>query len=226
LNAAMSSDPKGSGQANYESCCICDQCDLLVDVGELPAGHRARCPRCGFVLSRAYAHAVDRMLIFAITAVVCLLFSNLFGFVNLALQGREREITLLETAQELFKLNELALAAFLLVVIIGLPTIFAALISWLALAIKLKRVSARTINVLRTIGYLRFWNMAEIFFLGILISMVKIASMAQVAVGFSFWSYAMFNVSLIAAMMHLDKFQITQLIRKAVRERQVVPDGD
>jgi paraquat-inducible protein A len=119
----------------------------------------------------------------------------------------------------------LALAAFMLVVIIGLPTLFIGLISWLAIAIKLQRVSPRTINLLRIIAYLRFWNMAEIFFLGILISMVKIASLAHVSVGYSFWAYGMFNLSLIAAMMHLDKFQLGQSIRRIVREKQAVLHG-
>ncbi len=164
----------------YESCVICHECDLLLDVGNLPAGHKAICPRCGSVLSRAYANAVDRMLVFSITAVVCLMLSSLFDFVHMTVQGQEREITLLQTVQVLFELDELALSAFMLVVIIGLPTIFIALICWLAIAIKLHRVSTRTIGLLRIIGYIRFWNMAEIFFLGILISMVKVASLAHV----------------------------------------------
>lgn len=212
-------------QGKYESCAICHECDLLVDVGHLPPGHKACCPRCGFVLSRAHANAIDRMLVFSVTAVVCLMFSGLFDFVQMAVQGQDRKITLLETVQVLFELDELALAAFMLVVIIGLPVLFGALMSWLAISIKLQRVSPRTISLLRVIGYLRFWNMAEIFFLGILVSMVKVASLAHVAVGYSFWSYGMFNVFLIAAMMHVDKFQLGQLIRRIVRERQGLIHG-
>ena len=103
------------------------------------------------------------MLIFALTAIICLLFSNLFGYVNLLIQGQEREISLLETVQVLFELKEWALSAFMLVIIIGLPAFFVTLVTWLAMAIKLQRVSPRTINLLSFIGYLRFWNMAEIF---------------------------------------------------------------
>ena len=211
-------------QENQDSLSICHECDLLVEVGNLPAGHKAICPRCGFVISRAYANAIDRMLIFSISAIICLMFSGLFDFVQMAVQGQEREITLLETVQVLFELNETALAAFMLVVIIGLPTLFVGMISWLVISVKLKRVSPRTINLLRIIGYLRFWNMAEIFFLGILVSMVKVASMAHIAVGVSFWTYAMFNLFLIAAMVHLDKFQLTRTIKQIVLEKQAITD--
>ena len=201
---------------------ICHECDLLVSMGQLPDGHKASCPRCGYVLTRSFSNALDRMLIFTLTAIICLLFSNLFGYVNLMVQGQEREISLFETVQVLFELKEWALSGFMLVVIIGLPAFFSVLISWLAIAIKLQRVSPRTINLLRMIGYLRFWNMAEIFFLGILISMVKVASMAHIVVGLSFWAYAFFNVFFIAALLHFDKFQLALAIRRIVSEKQVL----
>ena len=201
---------------------ICHECDLLVTIGILPGGCKATCPRCGFVLTRSYTNALDRMLIFALTAIICLLFSNMFGYVNLMVQGQQREISLLETVTVLFELKEWALSVFMLVVIIGLPAFFVALVSWLAVAIKLQRVSPKTINLLRYIGYLRFWNMAEIFFLGILISMVKVASMARVEVGLSFWAYACFNLFFIAALLHYDKYQLALAIRRITRERQEV----
>jgi len=204
---------------------ICHECDLLVSIGQLPDGHKASCPRCGFVLTRALSNALDRMLIFALTAIICLLFSNLFGYVNLIVQGQQREISLLQTVQVLFELKEWALSGFMLVVIIGLPAFFSVLVSWLAIAIKLQRVSPHTINLMRLIGYLRFWNMAEIFFLGILISMVKVASMANIVVGLSFWAYAFFNLFFIAALLHYDKLQLALAIRRIVSEKQAIASG-
>jgi paraquat-inducible protein A len=208
---------------NSDSRVICHECDLLACVLSLPPGHKASCPRCGAVFTRAHKNALDRILVFGLTAVVCLLFSNLFSYVNLSVQGQHREITLLQTVQVLFELNEWTLAAFVAVVIIGLPTFFVGVISWLAVSIKLKRVSANTINLLKIVGYLRFWNMAEIFFLGILVSMVKVSSMAEIDVGISFWAYAMFNVFLIAAMANVDRFQLSRSIKQIVWEKQGVP---
>ncbi len=201
---------------------ICHECDLLVSIGQLPDGHKASCPRCESVLTRSVSNSLDRMLIFALTALICLLFSNLFSYVNLLVQGQERQISLLETVQVLFELNEWALSGFMLVIIIGLPVFFTTLISWLAISIKLQKVSPRTINMMRFIGYLRFWNMAEIFFLSILISMVKVASLAHIEVGLSFWAYAFFNVFFIAALLHYDKLQLAWAIRQIVNEKQAL----
>jgi paraquat-inducible protein A len=209
-----------NGDYSY-SHAICHECDLLTFVGDLQAGHKAMCPRCGAVLTRLRKNALERMLVFGLTAIICLLFSNLFSYVDLSVQGQERGVTLLETVAVLFELKERALALFMSVVIIGLPTFFVGVVCWLAVSIKLKRVSARTIDLLRIVGYLQFWNMAEIFFLGILISMVKVSSMVDVEVGLSFWAYAMFNVFLIAALVQVDRFQLAQAIKRIVRDKQV-----
>lgn len=199
---------------------VCHQCDLLVDIGIIPAGSKASCPRCGLIITRVHINALDRALIFAVSAFVCLLFSNLFGFVHLAVQGQQRQITLFGTVQELFALQEWALAAFILIIIIGLPTLFVSMLSVLVISIKCRRVTHRSIVLLRAISYLRFWNMAEIFFLGILVSMVKIATLAELKVEASFWSYAAFNVFLIAALLHVDKYQFAQAIKRTVLERE------
>ena len=205
---------------------ICHECDLLSRLNELPAGHKAVCPRCGAVFTRRHRNALDRILIFAITAMICLVFSTLFSYVDMSVQGQERQISLLETVQVLFELEERALAVFMSVVIIALPTFFAVVICWLAVSIKLERVSPGSIKLLRVIGYLRFWNMAEIFFLGILISMVKVSSMVQVGVGVSFWAYALFNVFLIATLSNIDRFQLAQTIKQIVRHKPTGETGD
>lgn len=209
-------------EENPDSYVICHECDLLASIVALPEGHKASCPRCGAVFTRSHKNALERILVFGLTAIICLLFSNLFSYVDMSVQGQEREINLLETVQVLFELKERALAAFMAVVIIALPTFFVGVISWLAVSIKLHRVSERTINLLRIVGYLRFWNMAEIFFLGILISMVKVSAMVHVEVGVSFWAYALFNVFLIAALANVDKFQLALAIKRITREKQVV----
>ena len=54
---------------------------------------------------------------------------------------------------------------------------------------------------------------------------VKVASLARVEVGLSFWAYAAFNVFFIAAMLHYDKFQLAQAIKHIVRSKQALADA-
>ena len=57
------------------------------------------------------------------------------------------------------------------------------------------------------------WSMAEIFLIGILVSFVKIVSLAEVGLGLSFWSYAMFTVCLAAMVLYLDKRELWSRVK-------------
>ena len=89
----------------------------------------------------------------------------------------------------------MALGTLMTVITVGLPAIYVSLLIYLVSSIKLKRVSHHSIVVLRIVGYVRFWNICEIFPLGGLVSMMKIADLAHIEIGESFWACAFFNFS-------------------------------
>jgi len=198
---------------------VCAECDLVVRIPVLMPGNRASCPRCGYHLASAYHNPVERILIFSLSGLLCLVYSALFGFVDLSVIGQERAITLIETVEVLFRLNEPALALFLLGVVLGLPLLFLSALFALAFTLWRGTAGPRTIGLLRFVGWMRFWNMAEIFLLGILVSMVKVAAMADIGIGWSFYSYALFNGFMLAAVLHFDPHHVGVLIRQQARQR-------
>ncbi len=193
---------------------------MAVSITQLPKNHKASCPRCGHVLTRAYPNLVDRMLIFSISALLCLVISSIFGFVEMSVQGQERQVSLLDTSSRLAQNNDWILATISLLVLIVIPSMFAALLAYLAFSLKMRWANLRSIKLLNAIAFIGFWNMCEIYFLGILVSMVKIASLANVSFGIAFYAYAFFIVFLFAAYMHFDRYQLSLLIKKNISERQ------
>lgn len=212
-------DFQGSRLAN---CLVCHECDLLVDITGLAEGYRAQCPRCSYVLCNAHRNPIERVLIFSASALICLIMSCMFDFMELTTVGQVRDITLPETVRELFALHEWALAGFIGLIIIAMPVTFIAALVSLLLSIQWSYTSEASLRLLQFVGFLRFWSMAEIFFLGILISMVKIASSADLDIGTSFWFYALFNLFMICALSHVDKTQLALTIRRQLRERKVI----
>jgi len=206
-----------------QHCTICHECDLLVDMHALQEGHRALCPRCKCVLSNAYPQANVRILVFALTAIICLIMSQLFDFVELKVAGQLRNITLPETVATLFALNEWTLAVFMGGIIVVLPLLFMGALLWLVLQLQFHRTTNTSLMLLHIIRMLQFWNMAEIFFLGILISMVKVAGMAHVSIGPSFWFYGGFNFCMILALYHVDKYQLISTTRMQMTENDNSP---
>jgi len=54
---------------------------------------------------------------------------------------------------------------------------------------------------------LQNWAMVEVFIIGVIVSLVKIAKMATVGLGISFWAYVVFTLCFLKAIAALDRFQ-------------------
>jgi paraquat-inducible protein A len=47
--------------------------------------------------------------------------------------------------------------------------------------------------------------MAEVFMVAVLVSLIKIASLADIFIGSGFWCFCLFSVMYIKSMVHLDR---------------------
>jgi paraquat-inducible protein A len=56
------------------------------------------------------------------------------------------------------------------------------------------------------------WAMVEVFVIGAIVSLVKIAHLATVVLGVSFWAYIVFAICLTAALSGLDRMQVWRAI--------------
>ena len=58
------------------------------------------------------------------------------------------------------------------------------------------------------------WAMVEVFVVGVIVSLVKIAKLATVVLGLSFWAYIACALCLTAAFSGLDRLQVWQAIEE------------
>jgi paraquat-inducible protein A len=69
----------------------------------------------------------------------------------------------------------------------------------------------------RLVFTLEPWSMAEVFVIGAIVSLVKIAAMAGVVLGLSFWAYIAFCVCFTAALSSLDRAYVWDAIERVSR---------
>ena len=62
--------------------------------------------------------------------------------------------------------------------------------------------------------------MVEVFLIGVVVSLVKLAQLADMQLGFSFWAYVAFSVSFTLALTTLDRFQCWQKIEQLQKAEQ------
>lgn len=188
-------------------CIACPSCDLMFDVAELEDGETASCSRCGHFLTKYRADEFERVLAFASSALILLILACSYPFMSFKASGLESMMTLPQTASNLWNYGMPFLSFLVAAFIIFVPALIICLILILMVAL----VSGRSYHWLRTAGRLIYtlqtWSMAEVFFIGVLVSLVKIGHMATVVMGVSFWAYAAFSLFFMLTVSGLDRAQ-------------------
>lgn len=190
----------------------CHGCDLLVDVGELEHNARAYCPRCGHFLTRYQRDAMSRVLAYTLGAIILLVLSLSFPFLSFGASGLESVMTLREAPGSLWQYG----MHFLAFMVAGFIILIPAFILLLLIAISAPLLMGWNAPWLHASAKIIFelenWAMVEVFIIGVIVSLVKIAAMATVALGISFWAYAGFSICFTLAMVTLDRYQCWEMI--------------
>ena len=192
----------------------CLGCDLLVDVADLRDGDTARCPRCGHFLTRLQHDAVSRVTAYAVAGMVFLALACSFPFLSFATAGMESVMTLPQTAVELYVQGMPAISLVVAAFIMVIPAAVLILLVLVCLPLLMGYPARWLVTAARWVFTLHNWAMVEVFIIGVIVSLVKIASMATVSLGISFWAYAAFSLCFTLALATLDRYQVWQLIEE------------
>ena len=182
----------------------CHECDLLHRVKPLPEKTKARCTRCGSLLYVHYPETVDRTLACAITGLVLLVIANVYPFLSLESQGTVLETTLITGALILSEQNMAGLAMLVLFTSMLIPCVLLGALVYVLWPMKRGHRLPVSRRIFRLALSLRPWSMTEVFLLGILISVVKLAKMATIIPGTALFSFLALVFVLAAVNVFLD----------------------
>jgi paraquat-inducible protein A len=168
----------------------CHECDLLQRETTLPQGGVARCGRCGAELYRSHPHSLERTMALTVSAIVLFVIANSFPIVGLQLDGQVIQTTLFNTVRTLWDQDMRSIAVLVFVTTIAMPALQLSALAYLVLPLRLGRVPAHFGRVFRVLQTVRPWGMVEVFMLGVLVSLVKLAHLAGVVAGVALWSFA------------------------------------
>lgn len=206
-------DPINLPAGSTQSLIACRECDLLQRAVVLSEDGTARCPRCDALLYRKVPDSLDRTLAYALAAAVLFVIANTFPILGLDSQGNHTSTTVFGTVQALHATGMSAVAALVFVTTILIPAIDLATLLYLLVPLRLGRVPAGMPAMLRLIQAVRPWGMVEVFVLGMLVSLVKLAHLAHVHTGVALWSFAGLMLLLAATAASFDAQAIWARVR-------------
>lgn len=198
----------------------CHECDLLQRVAPLRSGGKANCCRCGALLYRHIRDGLERTLAFTLAAAVLMVVANLFPIIYLNAQGADTSTTLYGAVHTLSNDGMLSVAVLVFATTILVPALDIAAMLYMLLPLRLGWVPTGLPVMFRLVQVLKPWGMVEVFMLGTLVSLAKLAHLAHVMPGVALWSFGALMLLVAAAAASFDADELWR--RVTAIERQLI----
>ncbi|SAL12378.1 paraquat-inducible protein A [Caballeronia humi] len=196
----------------------CHECDALLAKRYLPKRTSASCPRCGALLYRAVSSNVDRVCAMTLAALITFLIAQAFPIVELDANGIVSETTLIGAIVALWSENMqvVAILVFCSTILFPLTELLALL--YVLVPLRAGYVPAGFNLVLRAIQLVRPWGMIEVFMLGILVTLVKMVSLARVIPEAALFAFGALTL-MIAVVVSFDPGALWDISERLPRQR-------
>lgn len=186
----------------------CHECDLLHRIQSLPKGGAAKCTRCGAVLFAHKPDSLNRTIAFSIAGLILLILTNAYPLLVLKKEGLFQDVTLIQGVVELYRQKMYGLSGLVALTCVLVPAFQLTGLLYVLLPLKFNRAAWMASHVFRLVRKMQPWGMMEVFMLGILVSIVKLAKMANIIPGLSLYSFAVLIFVLAGAVASLDPHQV------------------
>lgn len=205
-------------RVDREHLAACHFCDALHDAPELEEGKTAYCGKCGAVLYRNRPASLDRSVAFGLAVLLLMVVAQGFPFLSLDAKGVRTAMTLTQAAGALMAEGSVVLGVAVAVFTLVAPVVLAAGLVYVCLPLRWGVVWPGAMMVTKWLERLVPWAMVEVFFLGALVSLLKLVKLADVSLGVAFWALAGVMIFLAAAIGGIDRRELWDRLEVAAEK--------
>jgi len=186
---------------------ICEQCDSVHQRAPLAPGEAADCRVCGATLYRRSRLDVDAMLALTIAALIVFVLANAAPIVTMQSGGVTTRGWLVTIVASAWDHGVGPVAAIAAGTVFLFPLAQLALYLFVLLAVRLPARPPGFVVAMHGLRWLRPWSMVEVFLIGILVSIIKMSSLARVTAEAGLWGFGVLTILLTA----LSTFELREL---------------
>ncbi|CAG8866906.1 Intermembrane transport protein PqiA [Pseudomonas fluorescens] len=176
-------EPPTLAERPLDDLVACHECDLLMSKPTLRNDEKAHCPRCGYELFAHRHNVVNRSLALVLTALLLYVPANFLPIMQLHLLGQSADDTVWSGVVGLYNagMQSVSLVVFLCSMAIPLLKLLCQLAVLLSIRLGIGR--SHGLLLYRIYHHLRDWGMLEVYLMGVLVAIVKLADMAELSLG-------------------------------------------
>jgi paraquat-inducible protein A len=189
---------------------LCPACDLAHRRTAAPALLRTRCVRCHKPLQVARDTTIDTAIALAACASVLMFLANVYPLVAMHVNGASRQTTLIGAALGLYDQHYKMLAVLVFLTIFVAPLLHVATLLYVLVPLRTGRSAYGQNFVIRLITRVRPWSFTEVFLLGTVVALVRLAKFAHVVPGVALWSCVLLMLCLSAMTSRTSSEQLWQ----------------
>jgi paraquat-inducible protein A len=197
--------PKPPGGPRHS---VCHFCDTLHDAFPVPEGTAARCLCCGAVLYQNRPASLVRATAFSLTALVLMVVVHTFPFLTMDAASMRTSLSLTTAARSLIEEGSPIVGSAVALFTIITPVILACGLIYVCAPLLFGRAAPGAMFVTRWMSKTEPWNMIEVFLLGVLVSLLKLAKVADLHFGTGFWAFAALMLCMAAAVASIDRDEL------------------
>jgi paraquat-inducible protein A len=182
----------------------CHECDLLHRLHPLRDGERAKCSRCGAGLWAKKRDSFEHTIIFAVTSLILFISANVFPFMTFELHGRVQTSHLSTGVFEFFERGMWELGLLVLGASILFPAFKILGMLYILVPLEMNRRPWKAPQVFRVVAQCQTWAMMDVYLLGVIVAVIKLADLATLVPGIAIYSFGALILTLAAADSTLD----------------------
>ena len=171
---------------------LCKSCDLVVELPPYTKGYQCVCPNCGALLRPATIESEFNVAIVAISAFILAIICIFQPYMEISSMGVRSSLSLVSIFTILDYEWSGLLYVFLMVTFIS-PLVVLMIISFLGI-FKDYKPSPFTVKIYSICHY---FSMVDVFILGVLVSLIKLSSLAEVKFYSGFYISFLFSILLV-----------------------------
>jgi len=162
---------------------VCEECGLAHRWQPLGHGAVARCTRCDAVMARSHRLSIDAILALTVAAAAAYLVAINAPLLTLTLRGPTESASLIEAIATAWMDGEPLVAVVSAITALIAPAAFVALRLYVLFPLSAGIKPPGFAWCVRALHQASRWNMVEVFTIGVLLSLVRLAGLADASPG-------------------------------------------
>ena len=199
---------------------ICPDCDLLLPEKTPPLGYSISCPRCGKRLRKPKKNSVLRTFVLSTTGLLIYLPAILLPLMTFKSLGFSDSANVIESIVNFYQNDYYFVSLMVFFSSLVFPLLLLTIMFCISLNLLLGHYPAYLSRFFRTYQQLEEWSMVEVYLLGIMITIVKMADSSEIVYHSGIFCFVCLVLLSLAISTSIDKEYFWRLIETKGNHKQ------